>query len=129
VLKPFNKRLVQDTIQYIHIYIIYLERITTSTTTQTETGHPLPRNKHHSNKHHQRHATTTTTTTSKNLKKLQRDHQKQPPTPKKNITFATHTLYVYYIITLNPQVSDKIYYLYENTNNDERVTHKEWSID
>ena len=54
--------------------------------------------------------------------------QKRPPTLEKNITFRERQFYAQYITTLNPQISDKIYYLYENANNDERVTYKEWSI-
>jgi len=66
---------------------------------------------------------------SKKLKKLQRDHQKQPPTlEKKSSFYGTHAA-VRAPTTLNPQVSDKIYYLYKNTNNYGRVTYKEWSID
>tara|TARA_R100001463_G_scaffold3723_2_gene14809 strand:- start:148 stop:405 length:258 start_codon:yes stop_codon:yes gene_type:complete len=66
---------------------------------------------------------------AKKAKKSEGGSQKQPPTLEKNIVFQRTLLYAYYIITLNPQVSDKIYYLYKNTNNYERVKYKGWSID
>ena len=62
-------------------------------------------------------------------KKTARGATKTTPHPRKKIAFDNAGLRVHRIITLNPQVSNKIYYLYENDNNDGRVTYKEWSID